>query len=517
MKQEFKNLLSELKDNNEDFELYPTTPEMIYCIDRCIRNNNVNVLDIGAGTCNFKKYSNKVKEYQAIEKSDILVENFPEDVIVVGRDFWNTNLIDKESDVIFCNPPYSEYIEWTCKIIKTGNAKNIFLVIPDRWKENKQILNCLDKDIFIYEVIGSFDFLNAERQARAKVDVLHIKNISILTAFDRFFKEEFNIEENDYNYNEKQEKIERINEVISKGDLVKNLCELYNKGLNELSEEFNSLKQIKNSTLKTIGVKGDEVKKALWLKLQGLKILYWEELFNNLNSINTRLTKKSREELFNNFSSIKTIDFNESNIYTVLIWLCKNINIYLDKQLKEVYFDLTTIENISNYKSNQKAWDTDNWKFSQEKKNMSCYKLENRIILDSYRAFETNPFSKFRNQLIFEDITKKINDIIVIANNLGFIIKALYEVEEQFGTTHCVYMQNGDLFCEYKIYKKGTVHLKLNSNFMKAFNIAISQLMGWVRNKQEASEELDINIKEVGQYFNLNNINKIGNSKLLLK
>ena len=121
-------LIEELKENNQDFEFYPTTKEMIKCIYNDMESGYNNILDIGCGTCNFKKFFEefqaaeskrnnfnytKLGKYYVIEKSRILLDKLDKDTIVLGTDFRNTLLIDKKVETIFCNPPYSEFEEWT--------------------------------------------------------------------------------------------------------------------------------------------------------------------------------------------------------------------------------------------------------------------------------------------------------------------------------------------------------------------------------------------------------------------
>ena len=199
-------LIEELKENEQDFEFYPTSKEMLEVIKenlQYIRECN-SVLDIGCGTCNFKKYIPGY-EYFVIEKSKILLEKLDAETIVLGTDFHSTLLIDKKVDVIFCNPPYSEYAEWAKKIIWDGNCKYIYLIIPQRWKQNEEINKCIEALNARVEVLGSFDFLNAERSARAKIDIVKIdkrryfqhygrndelEDINAM-AFDKWFDNEF--------------------------------------------------------------------------------------------------------------------------------------------------------------------------------------------------------------------------------------------------------------------------------------------------------------------------------------
>ena len=233
-------LINELKENDQDFEFYPTTKEMIEAIYKY--SDGGEWLDIGAGTCNFRKYYNEIgKEHQqiynakyeafrnsykhnndkfdyslepkdhergrfigkyyVIEKSKILLEKMDRDVICLGTDFNATMLLDKPVNNIFCNPPYSEYEQWTERLIYEANTKRIFLVIPERWKDSEKIQTAIKKTKSFVTSLGSFDFLHAERQARAKVEVIKITKENAEryrdlkeyneTAFDRWFDDTF--------------------------------------------------------------------------------------------------------------------------------------------------------------------------------------------------------------------------------------------------------------------------------------------------------------------------------------
>ena len=49
-------------------------------------------------------------------------------VVIIGSDFHEQTLIDKKVDLIFCNPPYSEFELWTKQIIdwKSCNSHKLF-------------------------------------------------------------------------------------------------------------------------------------------------------------------------------------------------------------------------------------------------------------------------------------------------------------------------------------------------------------------------------------------------------
>ena len=157
-KKSVSRLVNIQHEHNEETEFYPSTQEIVDSVARWISRNGeitTSILDIGCGNGGFfekmektdffrsdtygtknhgSKLSKNFKKY-GIEKSNILAEQLPEDVILLGSDFHSNTLIDKKVDCIFCNPPYSEYEDWTERIITEGNAEKIVLVIATRWKD----------------------------------------------------------------------------------------------------------------------------------------------------------------------------------------------------------------------------------------------------------------------------------------------------------------------------------------------------------------------------------------------
>ena len=206
-------LVEQLKEAGEDFEFYPTTKEMIRVIWKHATDTtdgdhrrHWHLLDIGCGTCNVKRWIEElneeergkhsaetlkhddylvrniaITEYCVIEKSRILLERLDPKTIVLGTDFHEATLIDKDCDTVFCNPPYSEFEEWAARIITESRAKRIYLIIPQRWKSSERIALALRRvksppgcEYQVAKVIGQADFHNAERTARAKVDILFV-------------------------------------------------------------------------------------------------------------------------------------------------------------------------------------------------------------------------------------------------------------------------------------------------------------------------------------------------------
>jgi len=107
-------LVKALKDNDEDFEWYPTTSQIIDVIKEDIEENNcdthLSVLDCGSGDGRVLNALTKGKKY-AIEKSRPLLNALNKSIFVVGTDFESQTLIDKKVSVVFSNPPYSAYAQ----------------------------------------------------------------------------------------------------------------------------------------------------------------------------------------------------------------------------------------------------------------------------------------------------------------------------------------------------------------------------------------------------------------------
>lgn len=528
-----KNLVLKLKENDEDFEFYPTTKEMVRVIweHRRQSSNFGDILDIGCGTCNFKKWVEEfnsqvkdsndyphIKNYYVIEKSKILLDMLDKDIFCLGTDFNQNTLIDKKVDTIFCNPPYSEYEEWTKRIIFEGNCQNIYLVIPSRWKDNPEIMKFLPKNFngtYAYKILGCFDFIHAERQARAKVDIVFIdKNyMSKNAAFDEWFDKEFNIEEkNKHEYEEDKEKRENLKQALLSGkNKVEILCNSYMHELNTLHNHFKAISTLDIDVLQSIGVTKNKVKESLKFKIENLKNLYWNEVFDNLEEITNRLTHSSRENLKNKFTRLSQVDFTPENIYSLIIWVIKNANSYFSEQLIEFFKDLSDFENVSPYKSNQKLFTRDDWRWRSTEH--SHYTLDYRIVC-SQMYFKSS--YSWQEKLNNDKVERKISDFITIANNLGFSV-GRKEIANTFGDKYYVYLKDGNPLFEYKVYKNDNVHFKLNKEFAKAMNVEVSRLLGWIRCKEDIAKEFPEELSTGAEkYFKTNQFVSLTNSGMFL-
>lgn len=558
-------LVADLKSAGQDFEFYPTTKDMIevaykdYCLHRENYGQEIrSFLDIGCGTCNFLTYMKEFEDetkaefdrheelkrlqaevvgekyykkdyyeswfkYYVMEKSKILIDRLPKDTVILGTDFNQDTLIDKPVDAIFCNPPYSEFENWAEKIIRTSNCKYIYLVIPERWKDKAEIIQAMTDINASYKILGNFDFLNAERTARAKVDVVLIDKTKCKKnqAFDDWFNATFQMrdKENKKDYEREEEKKTEIkNQLVAGKNKVEILVNSYNNELSTMYNHFKAISGLDVDILESIGVSKKAVIDALQNKIAGLKNLYWNLVFEELDEITSRLTNATKEKMLKRFSGLLTVDFNHSNIYSLLIWVCKNASAYYDEQLIELYKTFTTPENIIKYKSNQKVFKEDYWYNDHRRfKNpdeVTHYCLSYRIICD--KLYFNKTYSWEGTEIDYRKASTIIKDLCAVANNLGFTAKS-WEIPECYGKKYHIWLDEKNPLIEFKVYKNGNTHIKLNKEFAKAMNVEVSRLLGWIRDKSDISAEFPDEIaKDAEKYFKKNFAISLENSNIKL-
>jgi hypothetical protein len=528
-------LLERVKATGQDFEWYPTTREILrhlyddtkeLPIQRSRRG--LSLLDCGAGDGKvfrvleelfeeekarvtdesdrrrLENWPFDIKKY-AIEKSRPLIESLPSDVFIVGTEFHDQSLIDKKVDIVFSNPPYSEYVEWTDKILRETPAEIVYLVIPSRWQENERLAKTIERRAARHRVLGDFDFLSSEdRQARANVQLVRfdLGKQNARDPFSIWFDEHFDIDVSEEK--EKVSEYERTREIkrelISTRNLIPELVRMYHRDLDDLLGNYQSLGDLNPELLKELGASLEGLKGALKLKIEGLKNVYWNVLFDRLTSITERLTKKSREDLLRTLTSNTAVDFTEGNIVAVVIWVVKNANKYFDKQLLEVYSRLTEKDCIQRYKSNQRIV-TDDWRYLKE---MTHYALDYRIVTKCFQNFDGYSYD-MRNG-IRSGTFDIIADVFVVASNLGIPIhpRVLDTHTWAPGEKKEFHDRDGDLFVDIKAYRNGNVHFRFSPEFMKRLNIEAARLNGWVKSPAEAAEEIGVTLDEATAAFGRN-------------
>ena len=293
--------VNNLKEHDQDFEFYPSTDEMLNAVEGHLfgkmgyfsnygstknihitfnDNNKVliipDLIDIGAGDGRvldyFKKDKIVVENKYGIEKSDIHADNLiKRGVSVIGRDFFQTTLIDKAFSVIYSNPPYSRFKEWTAKILTEGRATFIYLTIPERWEDDSELKDLIYSKGEV-EILGNFDFLFGDRKSRAKVNVISIFNPQHKKQddpFDKWIETNIGTFDKEIKFDHTEEQTKEV-KTFSK-DSVAELIANYQYELDEITTAYIALAKIPIHLLNRVGVNKDVVLKSIKTDIEGLK------------------------------------------------------------------------------------------------------------------------------------------------------------------------------------------------------------------------------------------------------
>lgn len=257
-------ILDAVKQADEDFEWYPTTQRMIDIVAKHIPTDASSIMDIGAGDgrvlTSLAKRCERAELY-AIEKSLVLVQEQPESVTPVGTDFYQQNLACLPVDYIFCNPPYSEFEQWAAAVIESGYAKKSFLIIPRRWTDSARIADAIKRRGAKVKTIHSDDFLDAERRARAVVDIVEVSyptndryyDPQPVDPFDLWFDQNINTfeqEEDIPDYEREQRELAKVQHLRTIAEMV----ESYNTEYGRMQDNYKAIFAMDYALLKELGI-----------------------------------------------------------------------------------------------------------------------------------------------------------------------------------------------------------------------------------------------------------------------
>ena len=534
-----KALVRNLVNEGQDFEWYPTTETMIDVIEKDIRKrhgSNPSILDCGAGDGRMlvRLAGDHGKKY-SIEKSAILASRQAREIIPVGTNFYESTLIDKKVDGVVCNPPYSDYENWAAKIIKEANAPDVYLVIPERWEKSETIALALESRNADTNILYTGDFLNADRQARAKIHIVHVNlagrsgriddryystrhRTPVVDPFEAWFKETF--PEPKIYATEGQEqalkaKVKR--EMVMGNNLIRTLVQLYQHEMAELHRNYAAACSLDPDLLKELNVSYDGLRQAIKQRITGLKNLYWKELFHSYDSITSRLTTASRNNLLEKLNQNTAVDFTEDNAYAITLWVIKNANHYFDEQLVGLVERMIDRANIVLYKSNQRTFRDEEWRYtygrgSRVPEELERFRLDYRIVLERMGGISTSDYSweRERNGGLTHTAADFLSDILSVARTLGWNCQDTVShqgcsprrwVSNQKQSFVCA---NGKPLMQVRAFKKGTVHVQFSPEFMLRLNVEFGRLKGWVKDHHQAAEEMHVTPAETFQHFNTN-------------
>lgn len=555
-------LVERLKAEDQDFEWYPTTDEIIAAMVKDLKaiqyrtfdedgelkkpssrwHNSVrmyeydSLLDIGAGNgkvliklryeaaevdSNGERMERRFcwfKDLYAIEKSPILCEQLDDDIKIVGTELFEQSLLSKQVNVIFSNPPYSEFEEWVVKILREAAAQLVYLVIPQRWQDSHRIQSLLKYREAEAHVVGSFDFENAERQARAKVHLIRIELAKQKDdAFERFFNEAFGAPRSKFprpadDDKEKPEAKEpdksAFEQLVVGPTYPEAMVNLYLGELAKIEANYKAAAQLDPDLLREFDISWARMMGCLKQRLSGLKNVYWSELFGRLNAITDRLTSKKRQCLMNALQKHAEIDFTLSNIHVVILWMIKHANQFLDEQLIETFEEMVEAANVRCYKSNQRVFEKDAWRFREAKHTHIA--LDYRIVCHRIGGIRSDYGGR---RGLEERAVMFLGDLLTVGRNLGFMCDTAdsrlhaasyhHNTAWNSGTKHefyCTRAGRRELFYDAKAFLNSNVHIRLNQKFALALNVEYGRLKGWLKSGAEAAEELQD--PEAAKWFN---------------
>lgn len=505
----------------EDFEWYPTTAPMIGEVARNLPRRFQSLMDIGAGDgrvlVSLAKVCEGTPELFAIEKSHILLQSQPEGITPVGVDFYEQNLSCLPVDFIFCNPPYSDFETWAARIIETAFAQRAFLVLPRRWKESELVTSALTRRGARTRVIFSDDFLNAERRARAVVDIVEVSYPMELDyhrrpvdPFDQWFAQNISTFDGEPALEEDSAGVDlaRVRELTTIGELV----EAFNEDYARMEANYRAIFTLDYAILKELGVDKNSVRDGLKKRMAGLKTAYWQLLFEKLDTITSRLSTGTKKKFLDRMTGRTAVAFTYDNAFAIVMWAIKYANRYYDEQLVDLFKQLATFDGVQNYKSNTRTWEKGHWRYNGDPDPNSHYALDYRIVVERHRAiFKADKFGfggyDYPGHLANE-CHELIDDMVAVFGNLGFPLgKPWWPSRNR--TWHSGVWQdftdaNQGVVFQVKAYINGNVHIRVLPNAMKALNIEAGRLLGWIHAPVDVERELGYSADEARALFGSN-------------
>lgn len=520
-----KSLFDDLKANDEDFEFYPTTTEILRAITAekwLVQSGVTSVLDIGCGNGKALDYFSKNWETKleifGIEKSQILISNLVNpDILIVGNDFGECMLLDKQVDMIFSNPPYKEFKEWTLKILSYAISKKVVLVIPERWKDDEKIKQCIKECEWTFDVIGRYDFLDSEdRKARAKVEVIVFKRQNKTdSVFERELSKAFGMGEllNRVDkvywdrYKLKEETEEECKDVVSAKELIDYLLNRYQADQRKLFGSLEALSKVGAELMSELGVRKDKIIESVINKIKFQKNIYWSEVIDRIPEISKRLSIEQKRDLLHDLAE-RGAEFTKSNILGVILFSI-NVAKKCEKENFVKYWEyLANREWRLKYKSNEKAFG-DCHRYEKPEK-MHEGKLDYRIIV-SYAG-------TFYSTLDYLYEVKAILNLQPIARAMGYFgdIRICDENGEKICPEYRgVVLPIGESFLKIgdttiarlKVFKNNNLHIFFNQDFLAKLNLNVFTHLGWIKTKEEAKKEFkkEMSDSEIEDFFNQQN------------
>ena len=176
-----------------------------------------------------------------------------------------------------------------------------------------------------------------------------------------------------------------------------------------------------------------------------------------------------------------------------MLWVLKNANKYVEEQLIEVFETMVEKCNVRNYKSNQRVFDYNRWRYNKEKPTHVA--LEYRLVVWRVGGIRKSQWS---DNGLDERAASFLRDLLTIGHGLGFVgdttDQRLWKRDAwtsgTLKTFNCMYEGKSQVFMEVRAFYNGNLHIRLNQKFALALNVEHGRLRGWITSPAQASEEL---------------------------
>lgn len=566
-----------LKNAGQDFEWFPTTKAQIKTITDDIKalqerffigsrsyHGEFAFLDIGAGDGRVLKAVREACKTEhrdvsllAIERAAIHTRTYRgHGISLIGTIFEQCNFISKNTDIAFTNPPYSAFADWISTLIRQLNFSVLYAIIPTRWKEDKAIKEAMKARGLKYaSVLDASNFYNAERQARAHVELIrfsftdlddtsrferngrdykpHISK-DVTDPFQQFLDEELGLRKthsattNEFNVYAEQQRIQAemakegtpSYELVQSRGVLHALLENYENDLQRTLAQYKKISELDGKLLAELGVEYEALRNGVKEKLFGYRNVYWGLLFNNLDAISSRLITKYRDELLNKLKA-NNLDFTYNNAVYVISYAVDYANELIDKSLISVYCDLTSEDSIKRYYVSNERVFTDNWRYNcsetKKAKRESKRILDYRFIYSSYSNFSSYDWERGLNESAF----RFLEDMKVICTLMGYsnIRTDIGPKDVQPGGKVIVIGNTPDgkrvELLKIRFYKNGNRHLCFDKAFMLSINVTVSRLLGWCRNKEEFAKETESKNVPSDKVWSLSDTMKVSTKQIL--
>ncbi|MFY2508841.1 DUF4942 domain-containing protein [Vibrio pectenicida] len=546
-------MIEALKSAGQDYEFYPSTEEQITLITDDVTeilkthefssryDQEVKVLDIGAGDGRvLQQMKSAIEanqserftcELYAIEKATPHIDTYrTKGITLLGTEFNEVNFISKQADIAFVNSPYSDFSHWMTTLIGQLNFGLMYAIMPERWQEDPSIQEVIERRLIkSVKVLAKSDYLDAHRQARAKVEIVRFAfndfekegrktddprfsrykpliGRDSTDSFQIFLRDELGLHHYSGLTNQFHEHVEmeRVREeiqtegtecyelAVSRGVLGA-LLDNYERDLSRVLGEYKKICAMDASLLKELGVEYKTIREGVKQKLFGFRNVYWSLLFDELDVLSRRLTSKHKTHLLNTLAA-NALDFTHKNAVYVISFAVEMANELIESSLIDVFTELTSEKSIQrHYKSNEHVY-LDRFRHNSESPNKHArYVLDYRFISSYGANFSSDSWKRG----LIEGARRFCDDLVVALRLIGYdqftFDKAYDDIEGGDKLVIGGVDATGkavDLL-HIRFYLNGNRHIKFNKEAILRLNCTVSRLLGWVRSKAEFEQETE--------------------------